>query len=80
MIRRLSSVRRAGAKESSAVNDQRTVDVPAGAIARLIAMVKSGLLNLQGYQVLEFPLSSIAQAIAHAAETSGPFSKTALPV
>lgn len=51
---------------------------PREAIARLVAMAKNGLLDLGRYEVAEFPLASIAEAIAHAASTSGPFSKTAI--
>jgi alcohol dehydrogenase len=51
---------------------------PRNAIARLIALMKSGVLDLTYYEVSEFPLASIADAIAHAAKTSGPFNKTVL--
>lgn len=49
---------------------------PREAIMRLIAMVKSGLIDLKRYEVAEFPLASIADAIAHAADTGGPFNRT----
>lgn len=51
---------------------------PRNAVAKLIAMVKSGLLDLTGYATVEFRLASVADAITHAANTNGPFNKTAL--
>lgn len=51
---------------------------PRDAIVRLIALAKSGVLDLRRYDVVEFPLASIGEAIAHATATSGPFSKTVL--
>lgn len=52
---------------------------PRDAIARLIALVQSGVLDLSHYVVTEFPLVALAEAIAHAAETNGgPFTRTAL--
>lgn len=51
---------------------------PREAIARLIALAKNGVLDLLRYDVVEFPLAAIQEAIAHAAATSGPFNKTVL--
>lgn len=51
---------------------------PRDAISRLIAMVQSDLLDLTRYHVTEFALVQVADAIAHAAATSGPFNRTAL--
>ena len=51
---------------------------PREAIPRLIAMVSNGLIELNLYDVTEFELASIDDAIAHAANTSGPFNKTVL--
>lgn len=51
---------------------------PRDAIGRLIALARSGLLDLTRYEVTEFPLASIADAIAHAAAARGPFDKTAI--
>lgn len=48
------------------------------AMPRLIAMVRSGSLDLTCHEVTEFRLASIADAIAHSAKTSGPFTKTVL--
>lgn len=50
---------------------------PREAMPRLIAMVRSGL-DLTCHEVTEFRLASIADAIAHSAKTSGPFTKTVL--
>ena len=43
------------------------------AISRLLAMVKGDLFYLTCYRVTEFALAKVADAIAHAASTSGPF-------
>ena len=51
---------------------------PRDAIPRLIAMAKTGLLNLQRYRIAEFPLAEVGAAIEHAAATSGAFNRTAL--
>ena len=51
---------------------------PREAIARLIAMVSSGLIDLACYEVAEFQLASVDEAIAHAAKTNGPFNRTVL--
>ena len=51
---------------------------PREAIARLVAMVRSGLLDLTHYRITEFALADIAAAIAHAGSASGPFDRTAL--
>ena len=53
---------------------------PRSAVGKLVAMAKSGLIDLSGYDVAEFPLASVREAIAHAANTSGPFSKTVLRI
>jgi hypothetical protein len=44
----------------------------------MIAMVSNGLIDLSPYEVTEFQLTSIDDAVAHAAITSGPFNKTVL--
>ncbi len=51
---------------------------PREVIARLIALAKNGILDLKRFDVVEFPLLSIREAISHAAATSGPFNKTVL--
>ena len=51
---------------------------PRAAVPRLIALVRSGQLALDHYQITGFALSEIAEAIGHAARTSGPFNRTVL--
>ena len=51
---------------------------PRDAIFRLVAFVKSGLLDPHIYDIAEFPLAQIKQAIEHACKTAGPFAKTVL--
>ena len=51
---------------------------PREAIFRLVALVKSGMLDTRIYHFAEFPLAKIKQAIEHAATTAGPFVKTIL--
>ena len=51
---------------------------PRDAIPRLVAMVKNGLVDLKRYEVVEFALADVSEAIVHAAATSGPFKRTVL--
>ena len=51
---------------------------PRSAVAKLIAMIKSGLLELSYYDAVEFPLEAVVEAIAHAAKIQGSFKKTVL--
>lgn len=51
---------------------------PREAISRIIAMAKSGLIDLTRYEFVEFALADLKEAIEHAAATSGPFKRTAL--
>ena len=53
---------------------------PREAIPRLIAMVRSGQIDLSRYHVTEFALANVADAIVHAATASGPFNRTALRI
>jgi alcohol dehydrogenase len=46
---------------------------PASANARLIALVRSGLLDLKHWEVAEFALDDANAAVAHAAAHGGPF-------
>ena len=50
---------------------------PREAVPRLMALVRSGQLALD-YQITEFALADVADAIVHAARTSGPFDRTVL--
>jgi NADPH:quinone reductase-like Zn-dependent oxidoreductase len=51
---------------------------PREAIPRMIALVRSGLLNLGQFAVTEFPLASANEAVTHAAANGGPFRMTVL--
>jgi NADPH:quinone reductase-like Zn-dependent oxidoreductase len=51
---------------------------PREAIPRMIAMVRSGLLDLSQFSVTEFPLQKANEAVAHAAANGGPFRMTVL--
>lgn len=50
---------------------------PPDAVARLLALVRAGLLPLDGLNVKSFPLAQANEAVAHAA-TTGPFSYTVI--
>jgi alcohol dehydrogenase len=51
---------------------------PATANARLIALARSGLLDLRQWAVTEFGLDQANEAVAHAAANAGPFRLTVL--
>lgn len=51
---------------------------PRDAIARLAAMVRSGLLSLDHHEARCFGLDDVNEAIAHAAANAGPFNMTVL--
>jgi alcohol dehydrogenase len=51
---------------------------PRDSIARLIAMVRAGLLSLGHHQAKCFSLDDVNEAIAHAAANAGPFNMTVL--
>lgn len=51
---------------------------PREAIPRMIALVRSGLLDLGQFRVTEFPLAGANEAVAHAAANGGPFKMTVL--
>jgi alcohol dehydrogenase len=53
---------------------------PREAIARLIALAQNGILDLSRYDVVEFPLTDIEEALAHASSTNGPFTKTVVKI
>lgn len=48
------------------------------ATLRLAALIRSGLLRLDGYEIAEFRLEDANAAVAHAAANSGPFKLTVL--
>lgn len=49
---------------------------PRDAVPRLIALVRSGLLSLDPYQITAFDLEDVNAAVEHAATHAGPFEKT----
>jgi NADPH:quinone reductase-like Zn-dependent oxidoreductase len=51
---------------------------PREAIPRMVALVRSGLLDLAQFAVTEFPLHRANDAVAHAAANGGPFRMTVL--
>ena len=53
---------------------------PREAIPRLIALAQNGILDLSRYDVVEFPLTEIQEALTHASSTVGPFTKTVLRI
>ncbi|QYE36310.1 zinc-binding dehydrogenase [Polymorphobacter sp. PAMC 29334] len=53
---------------------------PRDAVGRLVALARSGVLDLHRYEVSEFPLDALAEAIDNAAATAGPFARTVLRI
>lgn len=51
---------------------------PRDAVPKLIALAQCGLLDLTQFEVDEFALSSVGEAVAHAAEAGGRFRLTVL--
>jgi alcohol dehydrogenase len=51
---------------------------PSVAIARLAALVRAGVLQLDASQIVEFGLDQVNEAVAHAKEHSAPFEATVL--
>jgi alcohol dehydrogenase len=51
---------------------------PRQAPARLVAMVRAGLIDIGHFGATTFPLEAVADAIAHAASNAGPFRMTLL--
>ena len=49
---------------------------PRDAVARLVGMVRSGQIRLDGFAVTEFPLERVNEAVSHAAANAGPFKLT----
>ncbi|HTR84956.1 MAG TPA: alcohol dehydrogenase catalytic domain-containing protein [Reyranella sp.] len=46
------------------------------AVRRLVEMVRSGQISLDGFVVTRFPLEQVNEAVAHAAANAGPFKMT----
>jgi NADPH:quinone reductase-like Zn-dependent oxidoreductase len=51
---------------------------PADATIRLVGMIRSGLLGLDHFEVTEFGLDDVNEAVAHAALNGGPFKMTVI--
>jgi alcohol dehydrogenase len=49
---------------------------PRDAVRRLVGMIRSGQIRLDGFSVTEFPLEQVNEAVAHAAADAGPFKMT----
>ncbi|HET7546109.1 MAG TPA: hypothetical protein VFK05_39845 [Polyangiaceae bacterium] len=48
------------------------------AIARLVGLIRAGLLRIDGVEVTAFGLPDVNEAIAHAAANAGAFKATVL--
>lgn len=53
---------------------------PREAIFRLVALARTGVLDLQHHSIVEFPLAAVRDAIGHAAAVTGPFARTVLRI
>lgn len=51
---------------------------PRDAVPRLIEMARSSLVDLSQFEVIEFPLNAVREAICHAGAAANPFIKTVL--
>ena len=51
---------------------------PAEAVPRMVALIRSGLISLDHYELTSFDLDHVNDAVAHAAANAGPFQKTVL--
>ena len=51
---------------------------PSEANIRLIGLVRSGLLDLANFEITEFELDDVNEAVAHAAANGGPFRSTVI--
>jgi alcohol dehydrogenase len=51
---------------------------PREAAARMVGMIRSGLLDIKHYRVTTFGLDSVNEAIEHAARNGGPFDRTVI--
>ena len=51
---------------------------PPEANVRLIGLVRSGLLDLNNFEVTDFDLDGVNEAVAHAAAHGGPFKLTVI--
>jgi len=51
---------------------------PREAVSRLVALVRSELLDLSNFDVTDFDLDAANEAVAHAAANGGPFKVTVI--
>jgi alcohol dehydrogenase len=51
---------------------------PPEAAIRLVGLIRSGLLRLDGYEIVTFDLDHANEAVAHAAANAGPFKMTVI--
>lgn len=51
---------------------------PPEAVVRMVGLIRSGLVGLDGYAVTTFDLDRANEAVAHAASHAGPFEKTVI--
>lgn len=51
---------------------------PREATVRLVALIRSGLLKLDEFDVTTFSLEDANEAVAHAAANGGPFRRTVI--
>lgn len=51
---------------------------PPDAAIRMAGMIRAGLINLDDFEVVEFPLERVNEAVLHAAAHAGPFQMTVL--
>ena len=58
--------------------EHRKDDSGDDAATRLIALIRSGQLRLDQYDVTSFDLDHASEAIAHAAANAGPFGMTVI--
>jgi alcohol dehydrogenase len=51
---------------------------PPDAAIRMAGMIRAGLISLDDFEIAEFPLARVNEAVAHAAAHAGPFQMTVL--
>ena len=51
---------------------------PPTAVIRLAALIHSGLLKLDQFEIMPFPLDAANEAVKHAAAHGGPFRMTVI--
>jgi alcohol dehydrogenase len=51
---------------------------PREAVARMVALIRAGLIDLAQFEMTEFALDDVNAAVAHAAANAGPLGLTVL--